>query len=60
MKAKDLVLTQAVDIDGCRTQRRSYSRVKEENFSSLCDKELEGAPCVDFLEGLFCLNNLLV
>lgn len=60
VKAKDLVLTQAVDIDGCRTQRRPCSRVKEENLSSLSDKELEGAACVDFLEGLLCLNNLLV
>lgn len=32
VKAKDLVLTQAVDIDGCRTQRRSYSRVKRKTF----------------------------
>lgn len=28
VKAKDLVLTQAVDIDGCRTQRRSWLKRK--------------------------------
>lgn len=60
MNNPDLVLTQAEDIDGCRTQRRPCSRVKEENVSPLSDKELEGAACVDFLEVLFCLNNLLV
>lgn len=32
VKAKDLVLTQAAAIDGCRTQRRSCSRVTEETF----------------------------
>lgn len=60
VKTKDLVLTQAADIDGCRTQRRSCRRIKEENLSPLSDKELEGAACVDFLEALFCLHNLLV
>lgn len=60
VNAKDLVLTQAVDIDGCRTQRRSCSTLKEQNLFPRSDKELEGAACVDFLEALFCLNNLLV
>lgn len=53
VKAKDVVLTQAADIGGCRTQRRSCSRVKEENLSPLSDKELEGAACVDFFGGSF-------
>lgn len=32
VNAKDSVLTQAVDVDGCRAQRRSCSRVREETF----------------------------
>lgn len=49
MKAKGLVLTQ-VQIDCCRKQWRSSSKITEESLFSLSNKEYKGIACMDFLE----------
>lgn len=56
MKAKGLVLTQ-VQIDCCRKQWRSSSKITEESLFSLSNKEYKGIACMDFLETVIFFNS---